>query len=386
MREVGIIGVCHIPYRDPNELKEPYWELDYKAASLALEDAGLTKGDIDAVVTASYDLYDGMVISAQFSAPAACSFWKDGTNLEEDGIFAFVSAYMKVKSGIYDTVMVVSHGSMHPFEIISKSSNLAFDPFLLRPIENTYLTTSAIEAFSYMNRFGVSEEDAAIYSSLMSRLGKNNPYAHRKEEFSKEDVLSSKPVCWPIRELSFLPVSHGASALILSTEEIARWRGIGKKVCFVKGIGWASRTYQIGATDLSLMESVRLASQRAYKMADIYDPKEEIDIFEIADFTSYHGLMEIEALGLCEPGDAPSFIRNEKYKEYKIHINPSGGLICTNPIGGSGLFSVAEACMQLMGKAEGHQVNDPKVALSLGISNLLGPVSRGSCAVILATA
>jgi acetyl-CoA C-acetyltransferase len=50
----------------------------------------------------------------------------------------------------------------------------------------------------------------------------------------------------------------------------------------------------------------------------------------------------------------------------ELPINPSGGVISCNPIGATALIRVAEAAMQVQGKAGSHQVPDAKVALATG--------------------
>nr|HID59741.1 thiolase family protein [Desulfobacterales bacterium] len=385
MSRVAIVGVGHTVYSDPGSLKEPYWKLDFEAASAALDDAGMTKGDIDAVITASYDLYDGIVISAQFSAGAACSWWKDGTNLAEDGAFAIPSAYMKIRSGMYDTVMVVSHGTIHSHDVIMKSSNIACDPFFFRPIASNNLVLNALQASRYKDIYGISEEYAARISVMEHGNAMKNPHAHIKTEVSIAEVLNSPVLCWPIRALEYCPASSGASAIILATEELASWRATSKKIAYVKGIGWASETYQIGNNgSLDKIASTVKAANMAYEMAGIKNPTEEIDVAEIAGVTPYQELMLLEALGFCDFGKAISLVEEGVTAiDGKLPVNPSGGLICTNPVGGAGLFSVAEAAMQVMGMAEGHQIEAANVALAHGMSNVCGPAARASCVVIM---
>ena len=385
MSQVAIVGVGHTQYSDPKEIKEPYWDLDFKAASAALEDAGMTKGDIDAVVTASYDLYDGMVISAQFSAGAACSWWKDGTNLAEDGAFAIPSAYMKIKSGMYDTVMVVSHGTIHTHDVIMKSSNISFDPFFFRPIGSNYLVMNALQASRYKELYDIPDEYAARIAVVERQNGVRNPYAHIRSEVTLEEVLNSSFLCWPIRELEYCPTSAGASALILTTGELASWRATAKKIAYIRGIGWASETYQVGNEGaIDKINSTVKAAKMAYEMAGIKDPLEEIDVAEVAGITPYQELMVLEALGFCPFGRAVSLIeKGVTARDGKLPVNPSGGLICTNPVGGSGLFSVVEAAMQVMGKAGDRQIPGARIALAHGLSNVCGPAGRGSCVVIL---
>ncbi|TFG38189.1 MAG: hypothetical protein E4H39_00855 [Syntrophobacterales bacterium] len=51
-------------------------------------------------------------------------------------------------------------------------------------------------------------------------------------------------------------------------------------------------------------------------------------------------------------------------KDGKLPCDPSGGVLCANPIGATGLVRLAEAAMQVTGKAGAHQIEGAKLALS----------------------
>jgi acetyl-CoA C-acetyltransferase len=46
-----------------------------------------------------------------------------------------------------------------------------------------------------------------------------------------------------------------------------------------------------------------------------------------------------------------------------LPINPSGGVMATNPIGASGMLRFAEAALQVRGMAGEHQVDGARVAM-----------------------
>jgi len=99
-------------------------------------------------------------------------------------------------------------------------------------------------------------------------------------------------------------------ALVLTTEErVRRIRGDG--VAWVRGIGWAVDTYELGATDLSRLPSLAVAAEKACGMAGVKKPLDELDVAEVHDMTSYHELMAYEALGWAQLGVAPASWRKE---------------------------------------------------------------------------
>jgi acetyl-CoA C-acetyltransferase len=80
----------------------------------------------------------------------------------------------------------------------------------------------------------------------------------------------------------------------------------------------------------------------------------------------------LESLGLCKGGQAPQLVWDGVTDmDGELPINPSGGVIPTNPIGATGLIRCAEAAMQIMGKAEGHQVPDVKITMSTGFGGCM---------------
>jgi acetyl-CoA C-acetyltransferase len=74
--------------------------------------------------------------------------------------------------------------------------------------------------------------------------------------------------------------------------------------------------------------------------------------------------MWLENLGFCAVGDGWKLIeRGEQKMGAHLPINPSGGVLNTNPIGASGMLRFGEAALQVMGRAGAHQVEGAKVAL-----------------------
>jgi len=141
-------------------------------------------------------------------------------------------------------------------------------------------------------------------------------------------------------------------------------------------VGWASDTYWIGERDLSRLTSLEEATIRAYQAAQIKDPLKEIDLAEIQEVTAYHELMSYEALLFCGPGEASRLILDGVTGSGgKLPVNLSGGTLSTNPYFASGLVRVAEAALQVLGKAGEHQLPGVQVALAQTTSGFAGQSS-----------
>ncbi|MDI6857059.1 MAG: thiolase family protein [Dehalococcoidia bacterium] len=375
---VCIVGIGQTHHRGPGG-DLAYHEFGFHAAKAAMEDAGLTRGDIDTVLASGWDVLDGRTISDMHLVPAAGGYLKDSAKVADDGILAFAYAYMRIASGAFDTALVMGHGHAEaPTELVS---NVAMDPFFYRPLGMSATPALALQASSYASRYGVGENQAAAVVEKNRRQGANNSCAHLQKPVTREEVLSSEMVAWPLHALDCAPKSVGAVALVLCSED--RAKRISARWATVEGIGWATSSYHIGAVDLWRLDALAQAAEAAYAMAGIDDPLGQLDVAEIHDVTSYHELMTYEALGWAPEGGAAALLeQGATSMGGRLPVNPSGGALSTNIGAGTGLVRVAEAALQVLGRADGRQV-EARTALAHGVSALTGSVAQTHGVVVL---
>jgi acetyl-CoA C-acetyltransferase len=378
-RRVAIVSVGQTRHEEFRN-DRVYWENDYEATKLALEEAALDKGQIDTVIASGWDAVDGRTISDMHTCMAIGGYLKDSAHVGEDGILALAYAYVRIASGQFDTAVVAGHG--HREASLEYVSNAVFDPLFTRPVGANYLTSLAMQANAYAQRYGVSQETAAKVVVKNRANGAHNPYAHLQSPVTAEEVLGSGWVAYPLRALDCPPESVGGVSLILAAEETVK--RLTDKPVWIKGIGWAIESYHLGSKDLSEMPSLAAAAQRAYRMAGVTGPQQELDLAEIHEPTSYHELMAYEALGFAGAGDGGRLMdEGVTGREGKLPVNLSGGCLSTNLLGASGLARAAEAVLQLRGEAYGRQLPGAKLALAHGFSSLSGAASPTNCVVIL---
>jgi len=375
---VCIVSVGQTHHRGPGG-NLAYYEIGFEAARAALEDAGLTRGDIDTVIASGWDVLDGRTLSDMYLVPAAGGYLKDSAKVADDSVLAFAYGYMRIASGAFDTALVMGHGHAEaPTELVS---NIALDPFFYRPLGVGVTATLALQACAYAAHYGVSEEQAAAVVVKNRRHGASNPYAHLRSAVTRDQVLASEPIAWPLRELDCRPQSVGAVALVLTSED--RAKRIASRWATVEGIGWAAESYYIGASELWRLGALSTAAQQAYRMAGISDPLAQLDVAELHDITSYHELMAYEALGWAKEGAGARLVEEGATSmEGRLPVNASGGALSTNLDAGTGLARVAEAALQVMGRADGRQV-EARTALAHGVSALAGPIAQTHGVVIL---
>jgi acetyl-CoA C-acetyltransferase len=151
---------------------------------------------------------------------------------------------------------------------------------------------------------------------------------------------------------------------------------------FVKGIGWASGKSHLATRIPGTAEETKWAARRAYKMAGILRPENDIDVAEINDWYAHRELMHCEALGLNGGKDLSSCIETGVFeKSGNMPVNSSGGLLGTgNPTGGAGLLSVARIVEQLRGTAGDKQIPGVRYGLAHGWNGL--PLASAGVAIL----
>ncbi len=362
-RRVAIVG--HAQSHHQQNMQRTREDMVFEVCRGALRNAGITREDLDTVITASTDFLDGRTISSVFIGMAAGSFMKDESKVEEDGTFALYYALMRILAGTHDIALVEAHtqgSTMNAHQV----SCFTLDPQFDRQIGVLNdIAAAALQARMYMQSHDASEEHLAMVAVKNISNAAANHWADRKmPQVSVDEVMASKVLCHPIRELMMSPVSDGACAVILASEEKAK--KITDKPVWIEGVGSCQEAY-IRDRDLRKLDSLQVAARTAYKMAGIKEPSSELDVAEISEKFAHEELMIYEALGLCREGGAKKLIeKGITGKAGKIPVNPSGGALGADPVCATGLIRVIEAAKQIRGEADGCQVPNVRRALAHG--------------------
>ena len=377
MERVAIVGVGQTK-QERNKIGETFSDMVYEATSKALDHAGIDIKQIDNVVSASNDFWDGRTISSMAINDACGSYDKNISCVEGDGTFAAFYGMTRILSGSYNTTLVVAHckgSESHSAHI----TNAMFDPIYVRSLGLDAITSSALQARRYMDKFGITQEQCGMVSVKNHGNAFNNPYAHLPLKITVEDVSRSRMLADPIKLLDASPISDGACAIILAKEEYAR--KITKRPVWIRGVGYCADAYNLGDRDLADCQALEDAAQRAYRMAGVSDPRKEIDVVELYDAFSYQELLWSEGLGLCGRGEGGRLVESGATSmKGDIPVNPSGGLLSAHTVTVAGLVRIAEAVLQLRGEAGARQIHDVQAALAHGVN---GPCGQSHCVWVL---
>ncbi len=377
MEKIAIIGIGMTKQERKKE-SETFADMVFEAVTKALKDAGITINDIDNIVTGCNDFWDGRTISSMAVGDASGAWDKNISCVEGDGTFVALYGMTRILSGSFRTTLVTAH-SKGSQSIPSLITNAMFDPIYTRPLGLDAITSGALQARRYMEKYGITEEQCAKVSVKNHGNAKHNPYAQMAMDISVDDVLDSRALATPIRLLDASPITDGACAIILANEAMAK--RVSKNPVWVKGVGFCADAYHLGDRDLAECQSLEKAAKTAYKMAGIRNPFKDIDVAEVYDAFSYQELMWTEGLGFCKKGEGGRLIDSgETEMGGSMPINPSGGCLSAHAVITAGLIRMAEATLQVRGDAGERQIRAVKTALAHGVN---GPCGQSHCVWIL---
>jgi acetyl-CoA C-acetyltransferase len=375
---VGIVAAAMTKF----EAAKPWQhlsELVLEVTDKVIEAADISlKNDVESVVSNSQDHWDGRTISSMPIPDVTCAHLKDESKVAGDGAYAVLYGAMHILSGDHKIVLVVSHcAESHTDATIIE--NWSIDHVFNRMLGLDYTMGAAMQARRYMDKYGISPEQCAKVVVKNKGNARKNPFAQEAMDLTVADVLKSKMLSDPITALEKKPVSDGACAFIMATEDIAR--KLTDKPVWITGAGNCYDPHFLGDRDLADCEALAKAAKKAYKMAGIKDPAKELDLVELSEYYAYQELLWTEGLGLCDKGQGGKLIDSGKTQlNGSIPVNASGGLLSGVPITVAGASRVAEAVWQLQGKAGARQVAKPKLAVAHGCGGLCGQMH---CVLVL---
>ena len=349
----------------------------------ALNDAGLTMADIDSVVVASGPAMFGAVNQPEkWLVDALGASMKPVVRVTSGGgtgLAGALAAINQVKSGYARRVLVIAYDKLSEGALQASISTL-YDPFWGREFAVGIMGFSAAYWRARMDRLGHTEEAAALVAVKNRKHAMVNPKAHVKKEVTVEEVLASKPLCWPIKILDVPPISDGACAVILAADEDAV--SITDRPAWIHGMAYFCEADNGADRSMLQSEPLQIAAARVYREAGITNPFRQFDVAELQEPYTCFELSYYEGLGLCPEGGAGELIASgETTMSGSLPVNPSGGCMGANPIGATALIRLAEAAMQVTDKAGDHQVPNASRALVQaggGWANLRGVAVVGS--------
>ncbi|MBI5367079.1 MAG: thiolase family protein [Planctomycetes bacterium] len=364
---VAIIGAGQTPHRSRRlDVSAP--ELIDEAVQAALADAGLEPDGIDAIVVGNMEHFEGIHLSDLWAVEGTGGVGKPHLKIATGGTTGSSlaqAAYYLVAGGMFPTVLAVGWERLSDSEGETTTGIVtAFDPIYERPTLAGAVSGLAVMACQYQARTGVRAEEAALVVVQARENAARNPHAHLSKAVTVPEVLASPLLSSPLRYLDMCPTSDGACAVVFTSRPGAR------RAAWVRGV--ASRHNHTLLGDVAegahdYINTLEQAAADAYGQAGIRDPRREFDVVEMYEPCTWAALEWAESLGLAPRGHAAAlWADGTARRDGDLPINPSGGVLCANPIGATGLVRVAEASAQVRAAAGPLQVDGVRTALVTG--------------------
>jgi len=357
-RPSAVIGIGQTDYRKQLELTLD--GLVRWAALEALEDAGLTFADIDAVVIGKApDALEGVMMPELSLCDALGAVGKPIHRVHTAGSVGASTAITGatlVESGRYDRVLVVCYEKQ-------SEGNATWALSGGRSGGQGAGGTFAPWIREYIRRSGAPEHIGWMVAVKDRLNAMKNPHAHLHLADITIDKVKESPMLWdPLHFLESCPSSDGAAAVVIAAEDVA-----GQAPHPPAWIVAHAKRTEFGSfpgRDTVYIQAGVDCAAALYKKAGITNPLEQIDCAEIYVPFSWYEPMWLEGHLITPRGEGWKLTEaGDTELTGRFPVNMSGGVLSSNPIGASGLIRCLEAANQVRGTAGEYQVDGARVAL-----------------------
>ncbi len=255
----------------------------FQAVSHCLNDSKVNMPNVDAIVTASVDLWDGKTASNIAVTEVVGAVMKSETRIAGDGLLALIHGAMTILSGQYNSVLVVAHGKSSETDV-NAVSNWTFDPVYQQPLGLTDHHALGLQADSFLKRTNAAGFDDSDRENLVSS------FLNDSTELTPDKFLSDSKKYSPLHDLEIAPQGDGACAVLLHKGDCG---GI-----TLNGFGYDMESHYLGDRDLSHAFHLKRVAKRAYDMAEIIEPNAQLDKYYWSVSSSIQLPIWAESLGL----------------------------------------------------------------------------------------
>jgi acetyl-CoA acetyltransferase len=377
--QVAVLGVGMHPW---GKWGRSFVDYGVAAARNALADAGLAWTEIQFLAggVTIRNGYPGYVAGATFAQALGWS----GARVEScyaacaSGAAAIDAARARILAGLCDVALVIGADTTPKGFLAPAEGDRPDDADWLRfrLLGATNPTYFALYARRRMELYGATQQDFAKVKVKNSRHGAQNPNARYRDVVTEEDVLGSAMVAEPLHLLDVCATSDGGAAVVLSSMEFARKKGVDP--VRIGAVSTVTPTYPniviempnfatdsaaaVAPPELPFRDAIAAA---AYEEAGI--GPDDLDLAEVYDLSTALELDWYENIGLCKEGEAERLLNDgDTTLGGRIPVNPSGGLASFGEaVPAQAIAQACEVTWQLRGQASGRQVDGAKAGLTI---------------------
>ena len=382
----AIVGIHEHVTRYAPDLSE--LQIQGESVIKALEDAGLTKDDVDGLFTASSSIRNsGMNLADYLNMYPK---YVDNTTVG-GGSFEFhlSHALTAIAAGRINCAVITysslarSGGVSVGTGGVGRYGHPRLDPSPDSFEEIYGLTTVGLYAMiaqRHMHLYGTTPEQLAEVSVAVRHHASMNPDALFRTPITVGDVVNARVISSPLHLLDCCVITDGGGAVVVASPELAR--NCRQRPVWVLGTGEAVAHQGAGRRDLMYI-AAHQSAPRAFEMAGV--THDDIDMAMVYDSFTITVVETLEDLGFCKKGEGGEFVSGGRLQVGgELPINTDGGGLSSNHPGMRGIFLLLEATRQLRHQFEGtpRQVENCQVALCHGTGGALGSRHSGGTVIL----
>lgn len=350
------------------------------AGSKAIEDACISKSDIQAVFVGNFvgqqlcfQGHLGAMVSEELNLGNIPTVRTEGACAS--GGLAFHLGWQAIAGGLYNTVLVGGIEKMNhqPTPAITESVASAMDFEKEASFGLTFPADFALMANRYFYEYRNVKKEMGMCAYIAHQNACLNDDAHmQKKDLTMEKILSAADIASPLSIYDCSLVTDGAAFVVLTAAENAASASRKRKVR-VAGCGHAGDLLTLNnKRSITSFDATRLAAKKAYQMSGL--TPDLIDFAEVHDCFTITQIINIEDLGFAEKGRGGDFVAEGKSALSGCKpINTSGGLKAKgHPIGATGISQIFEVVTQIRGDAGSRQIKKADIGLTHNLGGTAG--------------
>ncbi|MHA1676979.1 MAG: thiolase C-terminal domain-containing protein [Candidatus Njordarchaeales archaeon] len=347
--------------------KKSIYDLVVEAGLKALDSSGIDPSEIDRIYVANAL---GQYINRQghlgaYVADALGLLNTGAIRVEGTGASGGIAIYLGYKDLLAGAENILILGVEKMTDVLPKhvytARSLAEDWSYLTSIGTTFEGLEAILYRFYMKRYNVDQEKIAMLSVISHSHAEGVKHAQFPRKINLESVMRSPTVADPLHLLEIPAPCDGAAAVVLSKKGNVK----------IDAVEMSTDEFRVFEREDPLwLDAVHDSMKKALTNAKL--GINEIDFVELYDVSTILGVLELEAMGFADKGKGVELISEEMIGlNGKIPVNTFGGLKARgDPMGATAIYQIIEIYKQLIGDADGNQIDNAKIGLSLSLGGL----------------
>lgn len=367
---IAIVGAAESAYGKVPGRSE--LDLHAEAAVRALDDAGLSKADVDGVFTVTQEFI-------RSPSQTVCEYlgleprYEDSTAVGGSSFEVLVEhAAGALRTGRIDVALITYGSTM--LSSLGRTLGTRTRPIsgfaqqYEEPYGVTLVAAYALAAQRHMHQYGTEPTALARIAVAAREHAARNPLAMYRDPLTVDDVLGSRMVSSPLHKFDCCVISDGGGALLLTRED--RARDCAKAPVWVLGSSHSTDHQIISEMpDLTVTAAARTGPRA---MAEAGIKPADVDLLMTYDSFTITALLALEDLGFCAKGEGGPFVEAGSIDPGgPLAMNVDGGGLSSNHPGMRGIFLLIESVRQLRGEGGERQVPGVEVAVAHGVGGWL---------------